>query len=98
MKAIRIQRNSWHRFKSVGDERGLLINFPTKLYDCADPDEERLPYDTDRIPLDWGSRPTDKYERDHSCWRDRISTPSNHPDRTEATHTNEGGTERLIHQ
>lgn len=52
-KAIRIPGECWHGFKVVGDERAMLINFPTKLYDYEDPDEERLPYDTDEIPLDW---------------------------------------------
>lgn len=56
-KAIRIPGDCWHGFKVVGDERAMLINFPTKLYDYDDPDEERLPHDTDRIPLDWEAEP-----------------------------------------
>lgn len=57
MKAIRVPGDCWHGFKAVGDERALLVNFPTKLYDYEDPDEERLPYDTDRIPLNWEEPP-----------------------------------------
>lgn len=52
-KVIRIPGECWHGFKAIGDDSAILINFPTKLYDYDDPDEERLPYDTERIPLDW---------------------------------------------
>jgi len=55
--AIRVPGDCWHGFKAVGDERVLLANFPTNLYDYDDPDEERLPYDTDEIPLDWEEPP-----------------------------------------
>jgi dTDP-4-dehydrorhamnose 3,5-epimerase len=56
-KAVRIPGNCWHGFKTVGDEPAFLVNFPTNLYDYDDPDEERIPYDTDRIPLDWDEEP-----------------------------------------
>lgn len=52
-KVVRIPGSCWHGFKALGDKPSFLINFPTKLYDYEDPDEERLPYDTDKIPLDW---------------------------------------------
>jgi dTDP-4-dehydrorhamnose 3,5-epimerase len=55
--AIRIPGDCWHGFKVLGDKSALLVNFPTKLYDYAEPDEERIPYDTDRIPLDWEAEP-----------------------------------------
>jgi dTDP-4-dehydrorhamnose 3,5-epimerase len=57
MNAIRVPGDCWHGFKTVGDERMLLINFPTNLYDYDNPDEERLPYDTDKIPLNWEEPP-----------------------------------------
>lgn len=56
-QVIRIPGACWHGFQAIGDESAMLINFPTKLYDYDDPDEERLPYDTDRIPLDWEAEP-----------------------------------------
>jgi len=56
-KAIRIPGDCWHGFKAIGDETAMIINFPTKLYDYDDPDEERIPYDTDRIPLNWEAPP-----------------------------------------
>jgi dTDP-4-dehydrorhamnose 3,5-epimerase len=43
--------------KAIGDAPAFLVNFPTKLYDYENPDEERLPYDTDEIPLDWDEEP-----------------------------------------
>lgn len=54
---IRIPGDCWHGFKVVGDEQSLLVNFPTNLYDYEDPDEERLPHDTDEIAFDWESEP-----------------------------------------
>lgn len=56
-RAVRIPGACWHGFKVVGDEPAMLLNFPTALYDYDDPDEERLPYDTDEIPLDWEEPP-----------------------------------------
>lgn len=52
-KAVRIPGACWHGFKAIGDEPAFLINFPTNLYEYENPDEERLPHDTDEIPLDW---------------------------------------------
>jgi len=56
-QAIRIPGDCWHGFKVLGNEQAMLLNFPTKLYDYENPDEERIPYDTDRIPLDWDAKP-----------------------------------------
>jgi dTDP-4-dehydrorhamnose 3,5-epimerase len=56
-QAVRIPGDCWHGFKTIGDEPAFLINFPTKLYDYDDPDEERLPPHTDEIPLDWDEQP-----------------------------------------
>jgi dTDP-4-dehydrorhamnose 3,5-epimerase len=50
---IRVPGDCWHGFKSLGDEPALMMNFPTNLYDYEDPDEQRLPYDTNEIPFDW---------------------------------------------
>ena len=57
MNAVRVPGDCWHGFKAVGDQRTVLVNFPTNLYDYEDPDEERLPYDTDQIPFDWEEAP-----------------------------------------
>jgi len=31
----------------------LLVNFPTQLYDPAEPDEFRVPWDSPDIPFNW---------------------------------------------
>lgn len=54
---IRIPGGCWHGFKAIGDKPALLVNFPTNLYEYDNPDEERLPYDTDQIPIDWEEAP-----------------------------------------
>lgn len=56
-KAVRIPGACWHGFKAIGDEPAFLLNFPTNLYEYENPDEERLPPDTDEIPLDWERPP-----------------------------------------
>jgi dTDP-4-dehydrorhamnose 3,5-epimerase len=56
-QVVRIPGDCWHGFKAIGDEPAFLINFPTNLYDYENPDEERLPPDTDEIPLDWNETP-----------------------------------------
>ena len=57
MNAVRVPGDCWHGFKAIGNEPVCLINFPTNLYEYENPDEERLPYDTDQIPLDWEAPP-----------------------------------------
>ena len=56
-QVVRIPGDCWHGFKTIGDEPTFLINFPTKLYDYDNPDEERLPPHTDEIPFDWDEQP-----------------------------------------
>jgi dTDP-4-dehydrorhamnose 3,5-epimerase len=56
-RVVRIPGDCWHGFKAIGDEPAFLVNLPTNLYDYENPDEERLPPDTDDIPLDWDETP-----------------------------------------
>ena len=42
-----------HGFKGISQDVALIVNVPTELYDYGEPDEYRLPYDTDEIPYDW---------------------------------------------
>ena len=42
-----------HGYKTIGMEPSLLINFPSEAYDPNEPDEYRLPWNTDQIPHDW---------------------------------------------
>lgn len=56
-KVVKIPGDCWHGFKVIGDEPAILVNFPTILYDYEDPDEHRMPPDTEKIPLDWDYQP-----------------------------------------
>jgi dTDP-4-dehydrorhamnose 3,5-epimerase len=42
-----------HGYKTIGVEPSLMINFPSRAYNRDDPDERRLPWDTDEIPFNW---------------------------------------------
>lgn len=52
-KIVKVPARVWHGFKAVGGELAGVINVPTELYDHENPDEHRLPPDTDKIPYDW---------------------------------------------
>ena len=70
LESIRIPGYYWHGFKVLGDTRAYLVYFVNKLYDYADPDEERRPWNDPTIcpsiingttedtrcgkPWDWG--------------------------------------------
>ncbi len=43
----------YHGFKAVGAETAYFLSVPTLAYDYKEPDEYRLPPDTDKIPYDW---------------------------------------------
>jgi len=46
----------YHGFTAEGGQVALIVNFPTELYNYAQPDEYRLPYDDPSIPYDWSVR------------------------------------------
>ena len=50
---ISIPPDIWHGFKAIGSKKITVLNIPTELYNYDEPDEYRLPYDTDEIPYDW---------------------------------------------
>lgn len=50
---LKIPVGVMHGYKTMGNEPSLLINFPTEPYDPQEPDEYRIPWDTDEIPYDW---------------------------------------------
>lgn len=43
----------WHGIQVLGPEPGLFVNYFDRAYDYADPDDWRLPVDTDEIPYVW---------------------------------------------
>ena len=53
MVLIKIPIGIYHGYKTCGVEPSLLINFPTKPYSRAEPDEYRVPYDSPEIPYNW---------------------------------------------
>jgi len=50
---VRIPAGVMHGYKTIGSEPSLLLNFPTEPYNREDPDEGRLPWNTDLIPYNW---------------------------------------------
>ena len=50
---ITIPPNIWHGFKAMGSKKIMVLNVPTELYNYDEPDEYRLPYNTDEIDYDW---------------------------------------------
>lgn len=43
----------YHGFKGIGTDTAYFISVPTLPYNYIEPDEYRLPADTDEIPYDW---------------------------------------------
>jgi len=50
---LKIPMGVYHGYKTIGVEPSLLLNFPTQLFNYDEPDEFRLPYDTEEIPYNW---------------------------------------------
>jgi dTDP-4-dehydrorhamnose 3,5-epimerase len=46
---VRVPGNYWHGFQVVGNEAVSLIYFTTMLYNYRDPDEERRPWNDQKI-------------------------------------------------
>jgi dTDP-4-dehydrorhamnose 3,5-epimerase len=53
---VKVPPEVWHGFKAIG-ETAIVVNVPTELYDYKNPDEYRLPPDTDKISYDWKLKP-----------------------------------------
>jgi len=51
---VKIPPEIWHGFKTIGLDIAFVVNIPTELYDYKNPDEHRLPPNTDTIKYDWG--------------------------------------------
>lgn len=50
---VHIPANLYHGFMCVSQVEAILLNIPTQPYNHQDPDEYRLPYNTDKIPYIW---------------------------------------------
>jgi dTDP-4-dehydrorhamnose 3,5-epimerase len=44
LQVVRMPGHYWHGFKALGNEPAMLLYFTTNLYDAANPDEERRPW------------------------------------------------------
>ena len=53
---VKVPPEVWHGFKAVG-ETAIVVNVPTELYNYKNPDEHRLPPDTDKILYNWKLKP-----------------------------------------
>jgi len=50
---VHVPKGVFHGWKCIGQEEALVINCVTEPYDYKDPDEQRLPFDSDQVPYDW---------------------------------------------
>ena len=50
---VKIPPGVWHGFKAISEDYAIMLNVPTEVYDHKEPDEYRLPPDTEKIPYDW---------------------------------------------
>jgi len=50
---IQIPKYIYHGWKCISQTESIVINIPDRPYNYANPDEVRLPFDTDKIPYDW---------------------------------------------
>lgn len=50
---VHVPKGVYHGWKCIGQQEAIIINCPTEVYNYDDPDEFRLPYDTDEIPYNW---------------------------------------------
>jgi dTDP-4-dehydrorhamnose 3,5-epimerase len=50
---VHVPRNVYHGWKCIGSEEAFVVNCVTEPYDYKEPDEHRLPFDTDQIPYNW---------------------------------------------
>lgn len=53
---LKIPPGVMHGFKGISEDMTLIVNVPTELYAYDEPDEYRLPADTDEIPYDWSRK------------------------------------------
>lgn len=50
---VQVPKDVYHGWKCVSETEAIVINIPTHVYNYKEPDEHRLPYNTDKIPYDW---------------------------------------------
>jgi dTDP-4-dehydrorhamnose 3,5-epimerase len=50
---VRVPGHYWHGTMALGTAPALTAYFTTRLYDRANPDEERRPWNDPAVPYDW---------------------------------------------
>lgn len=50
---VQIPKEVYHGWKCISQEEAMIINIPDFLYHAQEPDEYRLPYNSELIPYDW---------------------------------------------
>ena len=50
---LHIPKGIYHGWKCVGQTEAIVVNCVTEPFNREEPDEFRLPFDTDKIPYDW---------------------------------------------
>ncbi|MBN2414624.1 dTDP-4-dehydrorhamnose 3,5-epimerase family protein [bacterium] len=50
---VHIPKLVFHGWKCISEQEAIAVNTVTKPYNYKDPDEQRLPYDSDEVPYDW---------------------------------------------
>jgi dTDP-4-dehydrorhamnose 3,5-epimerase len=50
---VHVPRNVYHGWKCIGTDEAYVVNCVTEPYNYKEPDEHRLPFDSDTIPYDW---------------------------------------------
>ncbi len=58
---IKVPPFVYHGFKAIGNETAYFLSVPTLPYNYEEPDEYRLPPDTDEIPYNWILDPHKKH-------------------------------------
>ena len=51
---VHVPKGVQHGWKCIRQEEAYVINCVTEPYNREKPDEHRLPYDSDKVPYDWG--------------------------------------------
>ena len=50
---VHVPSGVYHGWKCVSEHEAYVVNMPTELYDYENPDEHRLPFDSEKISYDW---------------------------------------------
>jgi dTDP-4-dehydrorhamnose 3,5-epimerase len=53
---LQIPPGVYHGWKNIGEHEGIVVNISTELYNYDEPDEYRLPHNTEEIPYNWETR------------------------------------------